>query len=50
MDDGDREAFMSIWKVRGLFNVNSNSQIMQMASKKLEFYLQIYFATYPINP
>jgi hypothetical protein len=41
---------MSIWKIRGLFVESSNSQMTQVATKKLEFYLQIYFATYPLNP
>jgi len=41
---------MSIWKIRGLFVENSNSQITLVATKKLEFYLEIYFATYPLNP
>jgi hypothetical protein len=30
---------MSIWKIRGLFVESSNSQITQVATKKLEFYL-----------
>jgi hypothetical protein len=41
---------MSIWRIKGLFIENSNSHLHLGGVKKLDFYLQIYFSTYPISP
>jgi hypothetical protein len=39
---------MSIWKMKGVLEEQATIKFNE--GKKLEFYLQIYFATYPINP
>lgn len=52
-DDGDRESFNAIWQVKGLFSASeqhSSKAYVLEGGRKLEFYLQIYFTTYPLSP
>ena len=48
-DEGDRDSFYAVWNMRA-FLIGPKNSNDALQKKKLEFYLQIYFATYPINP
>ena len=48
-EEGDRDTFYAVWNMKA-FLITPKTTNDTLQKKKLEFYLQIYFVTYPINP